>query len=404
MSTFQTEYETSTNAIDSIVTTQLSSVFDWLNVPGSLVKASASSGFVWGYNSGNMVYICQLPCTGNWKLVDFSEQNVSNVLDLTTDDTNVYILFSNATQTNLLVTPSSNQGTRTIVPLSFPAKSVFSTHTYIWAQDSTNNKQKCPKPCTMPNWQASPETKITITSSDNYSLYGTDASGQAMQTDETLNSQWQPVGNIQGTIYGKGSDGTLYGKDSKQNAFEFKDKSTPLYTQQLEPTNLDVDQSSNQLWMTTATPGEQGNIFTRLENPDYTAIMNSISPLDKTRNNIVQDVETEFKKQTDAMVLNKQVQDVVKYFKNIFHIDGTTAKKALDQSSKLNEDIRQTQSQLDQIQSIEPFLFGVIVTLLVVILMYMIMTSLAGAYIHIIVVVSILFGVYVANNINLSYN
>ena len=199
-------------------------------------------------------------------------------------------------------------------------------------------------------------------------------------------------------------DGTLYGKDSNQNAFEFKDKSTPLYTQQLDPTNLVVDQTSNQLWMTTATPGEQGNIFTRLQTPDYVNVMNTLAPLDKTRNNIVQNVETEFQKQTDTMILNKQVQEVVQYFKNMFHIDGTTAKKALDQSSKLNESIRETQSQLDQVQSIEPFLFGIIVTLIVVVLLYLLLSALAGWYIHAIVIVSILFGIYLANHVNLSYN
>lgn len=404
MSTFQSEYETTTNAIDSIVTTQLSSVFDWINVPGSLVKASTSSGVLWGYNSGNTVYTCQLPCTGNWKIVDLSEQNVGNILDMTTDETNVYILFSTGSQTSLFVTHGSNQGTRTVIPLTFPAKTIFSTHTYIWAQDALNNKQKSPKPCTMPNWQSSSDTSVTITSSDNYTLYGKDSSGQAMQSDETLNSQWQPIGNLHGTLYGKGFDGTLYGKDSKQNAFEYKDTSAPLFTNQLTPTNIAIDPTTNQLWMTTAMPGEQGNVFTRLQKPDYTSVMNSISPLDKTRDNIVDKVGSDFKNQTDVMVLNKQVEDVVSYFKNTFHIDGTTAKKANDAAGELNQNIRQTQSQLDQIQGMQPFLLGVIVTLVVAIVMYMLLSSLVGMYIHAIVIVSILFGIYLANHVNISMN
>jgi hypothetical protein len=400
MSTFQSEYETATNTIDSIVTTQLSSVFDWRNISGNLVKVSASSGFAWGYNSGNTVYICELPCSGNWKEVDLSQQHISNILDIVTDDSNVYILFMNGTETYLLVTSGTNQGTRTVIPLNFPAKHIFSTHTYIWAQDSSNNKQKCSKPCTMSNWQESSETQITITSSDNYTLYGTDQSGQAMQTDETLNSPWKPIGKIQGIINGKGLDGTLYGIDSNEHAFKYKDTSIPLYTKNLDPTSIVVDQTTNQLWMTTATPGEQGNIFTRLQTPEYSSILNSIAPLDKTRSNIVENIETGFKKQTDTMILNKQVQDVVNYFKNIFHIDGTTAKKAMDQSSKLNENIRQTQTKLDEIQSMQPFLFGVIITLLVVILIYMLLSSILGMYIHIIVIVSVLFGIYISNYID----
>jgi hypothetical protein len=133
MATFQTEYDKSTTAIDSIVNTQLSSVLNWLNVPGSLVKASSSAaGFVWGYNAGNTIYTCQLPCTGDWNEVDFSSNQVSNVVDLTTDDTNLYILYTNtAGALSLLVTAATNQGTRTVIPVPFPATSIFSTHTYI---------------------------------------------------------------------------------------------------------------------------------------------------------------------------------------------------------------------------------------------------------------------------------
>jgi hypothetical protein len=395
MATFQTEYETSTNAIDSIVTTQLSSVLNWLNVPGSLVKASSSSsGFVWGFNGGGTIYTCQLPCTGNWTEVDLSQYQVSNVLDLTTDETNVYILYKNvAGALGLLVTPASNQGTRTTIAVPFSATSIFSTQTYIWGQDLSNNKQRCPKPCTMPNWQAATDTVVTITSSDDTTLYGKDATGQAMQTNETLQSPWQPIGDVNGTIYGKGSDGTLYGIDSKQNAFQYDGKIAPLYTNGLEPTNLTVDTQSSQLWMTTATPGETGNVFTRVQKPDYSTIMNTITPLDRTRDKIVDTVESTFQRQTDVMIVNKQTQDVVSFFKKMFNIDGDTAKKANNQAGHLNENIREAQHELDQIQTIEPIILGVIVLLVVLSFLYMFGSGLLGSYVHVIAVVIIGAGV-----------
>jgi len=134
MATFQSEYETSTNAIDDIVSTQLSSVINWKGVSGSLLKISSSAaGFVWGYNVGGTVYMCQLPCNGNWIEVDFNEYQVSNILDLTTDQSNLYLLYTtSAGSTNLLVTPATNQGTRTVINVPFSATSIFSTHTYIW--------------------------------------------------------------------------------------------------------------------------------------------------------------------------------------------------------------------------------------------------------------------------------
>jgi hypothetical protein len=395
MATFQTEYDKSTTAIDSIVNTQLSSVLNWLNVPGSLVKASSSAaGFVWGYNAGNTIYTCQLPCTGDWKEVDFSSNQVSNVLDLTTDDTNLYILYTNtAGALSLLTTAATNQGTRTTIPVPFAATSIFSTHTYIWAQDASLNKQKCPKPCSMPNWQSASDKTITITSSDNMTLYGVDASGQAMQTDETLQSPWQPIGEVVGSIYGRGSDGTLYGLDSVNNAFKYDGKVSPLYTVGLNPTNLEVDKTSNQLWITTETPGDSGNIFVRSQKPDYTNIMSNISPLDQKRSNVVDRVKVKYNMQTDNMIVNNQVDTIVNYFKKLFHIDGQTATKAKTQGHNLNERIREAQAQLDYVSSLHPMLLGILLTLVVVILVYILGSYVLGGYVHLVSILVVAVGV-----------
>lgn len=382
MATFQSEYETSTNAIDSIVSTQLSSVLNWTGIPGSLIKASSSAaGFVWGYNAGGTVYTCQLPCTGNWTEVDFSQYQVSNVLDLTTDQTNVYLLYTNSAGTiSLLVSPATNQGTRTVIAVPFSATTIFSTHTYIWAQDGSNNKQRCAKPCNMPNWQVSTDAAVTITSSDDGMLYGKDASGQAMQTDETLQTPWQPIGDVHGTIYGKGSDGTLYGIDSSQNAFQYNGTVSALYTGGLPPTNLSVDGES--MWMTTSTPGSLGNIFTRLQKPDYTTIMNTVSPIDRIRDKIADTVEAKFQRQTDVMIVNKQSNDIVAFFKKIFNLDKDTAKKANSQSGQISNNIRESQKQLDQISAVEPIILGVIGLLAVITLLYTFGSPIFGTYIH----------------------
>jgi hypothetical protein len=63
------------------------------------------------------------------------------------------------------------------------------------------------------------------------------------------------------------------------------------------------------------------------------------------------------------MVVNKQVEDIVEFFKKIFNIDSSTAKKAKAQSGGLYNKIKDTQSKLDQINSIEPILIGIILIL-----------------------------------------
>jgi hypothetical protein len=278
------------------------------------------------------------------------------------------------------VTPATNQGTRTVIPVPFSATTIFSTHTYVWAQDGSNNKQRCAKPCSMPNWQVSTDTTVAITSSEDTMLYGKDASGQAMQSDETLQTPWQTIGDVRGTIYGRGSDGTLYGIDSSQNAFQYNGTLSTLYTGGLPPSNLSIDNET--MWMTTSTPGSLGNIFTRLQKPDYTSIMNTVSPIDRTRDKIADTVETKFQRQTDVMIVNKQSNDIIAFFKKIFNLDRDTAKKANAQAGHLSENIRESQKQLDQISAVEPIILGVIGLLAIVTLLYTFGTPLLGSYIH----------------------
>ena len=234
-----------------------------------------------------------------------------------------------------------------------------------------------------------------ITSSEDETLFGKNASGQAMQTDENLQSQWQAIGDVNGTIYGKGSDGTLYGIDSSQNAFQYNGTLSTLYTGGLPATNLSIDGDS--MWMTTSTPSELGNIFTRLQKPDYTSIMNSVSPIDRTRDKIADTVETKFQRQTDVMIVNKQSSDIVAFFKKMFNIDNETSKRANDQVGQLSQHIRESQKQLDEISSIEPTIFGAIGLLVLVLLIYTIGSPILGSYVHTVALLGLGVGIALLN-------
>ena len=387
MATFQSEYEDTTNAIDSIVSSQLSSVLNWANVPGGLTKVvSSAAGFAWGYNSDNSVWSCALPCTGNWQKSDLSANSVGTVLDIAADDTSVYILYTSvAGNTNILMTTANRQGVWAPIQVPFSATKIFSTHTYLWAQDASNRKQMCPKPCTMSNWIPSSEDTIEITSSTPTNLYGKDPTGQPMQTDETLRSGWSPISGFGETKVTSvvGSGDTVYAVDTTSNTLKYDGKSVqPLGTAGYTPLNLTT--GNNQLWMTSMTPGDKGNVFSRLENTDYATITNTVAPLDRKRDEIVADVETKFNQQTDVMTVNKQTKDVVDFFKKMFKIDGDTAKKARAQSGHINEQIRSTQKQLDQINAVEPIIQIAILTLFTIIAIYVLLGSLLGEMSHIV--------------------
>jgi hypothetical protein len=390
MTTFQSEYETTTQSINNIVQSSVSSVMDWVNIPGTLVKASSSAaGYVWGYNAGNSVYICQLPCTGNWKPVDLSNNSVSNILDMTTDDTNVYILFSSgAGNPNMLISDATGQGVPTVIPLQFQAKNIFSTHTYIWAQDAGNTKQRCPKPCTMPNWQTFGDTVVVITSSTDTALYGKDPTGVAMQSDETLQTNWKPIPGLSKTkinsIIGAGDDSILYGLDQVNNLFEYDGSVKRLTTDGYAPMNMSVDPTNRQLWMTSQTPGDTGNVFYKLQKSDYTSVSDNIAPLDRKRDDTVKDISSEYSQQTNIMAVNKIIDDVVSKFKGMFNLDRNTHKKAKAQAGHIVEDIRETQIQIDQIKTVEPYLLESIILLALLCLLYIFGSGLLGTYIHIV--------------------
>jgi hypothetical protein len=406
MADFQAAYDETTQNINTTLTTQLSSVLTWANIPGELTKVSSSSyGFAWGFG-GSMVYTCQLPCSGNWKPVDLSKFDISGVLDITTDDTNVYILASASSKIIMLVNTADGRGVWNVVPVPFAATRIFSTHSYIWAQDAGNNKQKCPKPCTTTNWIAVSENRVKITSASSTSLYGVDPSGSGVKSDEVLQSGWVPITGLLGTkinsVIGDIDYTSLYSVDTTSKVSKCEGdcstKSvTPVDTQGFSPLNLTVDPTSKTLWMTSQTKGDLGNIFSRPDKPDYSTIMNTITPLDKQRDAVVQDVTKEYNQQTGVMTVNKQVSDIESFFKKIFGEQHKTTTNIKNSAGNLEKLIADQQLTLDQIEAVQPVISGFVYTLIAVVIVYII-GSFLGSFIHWIAFVILVVGIYLTIN------
>lgn len=400
MTDFQSEYIDSTKTIDDIVSTQVSSVLTWSNIPGGLTKVvSSSAGFAWGYNGNNQVWSCKLPCSGDWSYIDLSSFKISSIQDLIVDDNDVYILITTDTGTHsMVVGPASTSGSWNPISLPFAATHLFSTHTFIWAQDASNVKQRCAKPCTMSNWIKVSDTSVKITSSSTSSLYGVDSKGNAMKSDETLQTGWSPISGLSSSkfssIIGDVDDSNLYGLDTTSKLLKYDGKQIqPVDIQGYTPANITIDPTSREMWMTTQTSGPLGNVFKRLESPDYTSILNNVNPLDRKRDEIVSDVEKEYSNQTNVMTVNKQVNDVVTYFKRIFNLDRSVAPKANAQAGHLQEQIKQTQTQLDNIHSLQPLIQKLVYLLLVVSAIYIIGSSF-GEIIHLIALIVLSVGFY----------
>jgi hypothetical protein len=503
MTDFQSAFDTNTRGIDTTLTTQLSSVQQWANIPGSLVKASSSAaGYLWGFNSVNKVYVCQQPCTGNWSEVDItqlappqpssvgymsgpwiggnipiskvdkddqgnpvyiayqspytkmvnsasvSKYYVGNMsayssanwstysttpsrayivtlnptqssppvttVDIVTDETNVYLLFTSGSATSLAIKTANNQTNWNVIQVSTPTfvpTNIFSTHTYIWLQGVSNQKVKLPKPVSMSNSMPVADITVKITSSSSSALYGIDASGNAMKTDETLQTGWAPIAGLQGTQVG-----SLVGDLDQTGLFAINsagvsecvgDCSTkqivPLNTQGYLPLYLTGDPSTKQLWMTSSTAGSVGNIFNRVANPDFMSVSNAIAPLDKNRDGVVKDVTKDYSKQTTVMTINQQLAEFKSLFTQLFG-DATKAQNdANTRISQIGSDINKKKSSLNQLNNFHPTIQKFVVTLALTALVYAIFSPF-GWIVHMIALVVLIIGIYLSlnNDITLS--
>jgi hypothetical protein len=333
------------------------------------------------------------------------------VLDIATDESNVYVLVNTGQngKTYILMKPASNTGDWNVVAITQtpPPTKIFSTHTYLWAQDDTKTKYKIPKPINMSNWMPVPENTVSITSSSSTALYGVDANGAAMKSDETLQTGWSAVTGLTGTpiksLIGNIDQTALYGigQNSQVTRCEgdctTKEEVTPLDTGGYMPLNLTADPTTKQLWMTTTTSGSVGNIFNRIETPDYSSILNVINPADKARDSTVTDINKGFSQQTDVMAVNKQLTTFQSLFTNIFGSTEASLAANKKQIAELQTSVTNSADRLNSVKSMQPVIVKFVLTLCVVAFLYALLSSF-GWIVHVVALVALGAGIYLSLN------
>jgi Asp-tRNA(Asn)/Glu-tRNA(Gln) amidotransferase C subunit len=406
MTDFSEAYDSITDQVNSFVTTQINSQSTWNALPGGLDKVSTSSiGFAWGISSGT-VYYCQLPCEGGkwqvWSPTDKGNVSGTNAVDITTDDTNVYVLFGTGQSliANSLVSTMANNGDESSSNLGSPKNtlltSIFSTSSYIWGQDASNNKYRLAKPGITQNWIAVPDPKnIKITSTSGNALYGVDASGAPMKTDQALQSGWSPaelVGSYSKVI-GDMDQTALYGIDTTNKLKRcVSGNCNPVLTNNLIPKNVSID-TSKTLWMTTDTPGDVGNVFTKQDSLDISNLMPVIAPLDKQRDSVVDSAKLQFKETTHTTIMQKQVGDVIAFIKKFFNFDHSTKQMTEKQEDLLRQDVTDTHSEMDQLQNALPKFQSVAMYIVAAASVY-VFGSFLGGMTHLIALSILSYGIY----------
>lgn len=208
------DYDSLTDQINNTLSSGISKGTSWEAVPGGLDKVSASAmGFAWGMGGGR-VWVCQLPCAGNWKQVDVPV--TSSLRDIVTDDTHIYVLF----QDNLAMKLANNTDEWVVVQVPDDISKIISTTSYIWGQAGTQ-KYKLPKPGMTGNWiPVKDDMNVKVTSASSGHLYGVDSKGEAMITDEAMRTSWAVIPEFGGkytAIYGEADQTALFGIDSENS-------------------------------------------------------------------------------------------------------------------------------------------------------------------------------------------
>ena len=133
----------------------------------------------------------------------------------------------------------------------------------------------------------------------------------------------------------------------------------------------------------------------KVPNTDFDKII----PLDKERDDTIAETEDEYNLQTHFLVVKKQINEFIDFFKGIFKLSNETTKQNKDKIGKLEKDVQETQIKIDQINSTEPFIKTLLVVLVVVYALYL-FGSFLGSMIHILSLIILVGGLYYAMNNN----
>jgi len=330
-----------TDELNKLISTEITPD-QWNAVPGGLDKVSSSSlGFAWGMGSGQ-VWICQLPCSGNWKSVTIPDS--TNILDITTDESKVYVLYESSSGLKVASKAANNADDWIVLTANTGMTKIISTGSYIWGQ-AGSTKWRIHKPLTMANWVQVPDTRgITITSASSSSLYGVDDKGNPVKTDEAMQSSWATIPEFGGkytSILGDADQQALYGvEQSNQVQRCLNGECSNLPTQGYIPQSLTVEPVSNDLWMTTTTQGDSGNIFTKSGTTDYSDILKRSQPYEKERDEIVQQAEIDYTETTGATAMSKQLELIKRFFEDLFKT--ISQNTGSDSKSKINDTVSET--------------------------------------------------------------
>jgi len=132
-------------------------------------------------------------------------------------------------------------------------------------------------------------------------------------------------------------------------------------------------------------------INTLLKTPSPAGSM--FSSLDQHRDLTVKQLENEYNNQTTVMTVNKQVKDVVGFFKKAFGMDKNIVVQNKKEIAELQTKITDSQSIIDQLGLTAPVIQQLLILVASVAVIYY-FGSFLGSTIHLLAIIVLIIGVY----------
>jgi hypothetical protein len=153
------------------------------------------------------------------------------------------------------------------------------------------------------------------------------------------------------------------------------------------PKSVTADPATKTLWMTTQTPGDKGNVFTRLDSP--ADLIPAVQPIDKQRDDIVEASKLAHKESTYVGMLSKQAGIILEFIKQFFKIP----KNPNYDQKKLEDTVEDTHSEVDSLTRALPAIKKIVMYVLIAAGIYL-FSSILGFLSHVLAIGVLGYGIY----------
>lgn len=185
------------------------------------------------------------------------------------------------------------------VDVPFNADKITVTNGFLWASNGQKNAF-CGKPCSTGNWNVRNDNHNLLGGGSSHVFATEPGKTGVFSSDETAQTGWKPVKGLEGistsTLAAEADNSVLYAADNSKiyrctDTCDKKDNLEVINAQGFVPIqskgSLSINPTTRNVWMASQVGSSNGNLFTRLDAPDKTPILNMLDEGQKQQDRAV---------------------------------------------------------------------------------------------------------------------